>query len=391
MIKILTVVGARPQFIKAAAINRVFRTQYGDVAREIIVHTGQHYDRNMSEVFFSELEIEQPAYNLGIGSCSHGAQISGIIRGLEEILEKEKPAYVILYGDTNSTLAGAVAASRMLIPVAHIEAGLRSYKKSMPEEVSRIICDHVSSLMFCPTLTSVKNLVHEGFDADALPPYHADHPGIFHSGDVMYDNAMYYSRKAEQIAAEPGTWRDIPTEYVLATIHRDFNTDHPERLRNMIEALNRISLQYKIPVVLPIHPRTAGMIKSNLNTSTEELQQKNPLLRIIEPASYLKMLYLEKNARMVITDSGGVQKEAYFFKKPCILLREETEWTELLENKSAILADADPERIVAAFEHFIRHEITDFPPLFGNGKAAEYICREIIKVVKNNTDASDFH
>lgn len=379
MIKIVTVVGARPQFIKAAAISRIFRTLYRKEVNEIMVHTGQHYDHNMSEIFFSELEIEKPKYNLSIGSCSHGVQISGIVSGLEKVFIKEKPDFVLLYGDTNSTLAGAIAASRMLIPIAHVEAGLRSYKKTMPEEVSRIICDHVSSLLFCPTLTSVRNLEREGFITDSFPPYHSDHPGIFHSGDVMYDNALYYTQKVVNLPIIIENQPIIDGEYVLATIHRDFNTDLLFRLQNLLNALSILSEQNRVPVILPLHPRTLGVIKNSLNITIKELKREIPLLIIIEPASYLKMLNLEKNAKMVITDSGGVQKEAYFFGKPCIILREETEWTELLENNSGILTDADPQRILAAYDYFSRNIIHNFPPLFGDGKAAEYICKEIIK------------
>lgn len=380
MIKILTVIGARPQIIKAAALSRAITNSFSDKLKEIIVHTGQHYDNNMSEVFFDELNIPRPDYNLNVGSGSHGKQTASMIEGIEEILLKEKPACIVLYGDTNSTLAGAVAASKINIPVVHIEAGLRSFNKSMPEEVNRIMCDHVSTLLFSPTKTGYQNLMKEGFKENNPAPFSADNPKVFHCGDVMYDNSLYFSEVAEERTDILQKNELQKNEFILATIHRNNNTDDPDRINSLFSALHKIANENEVKVVLPLHPRTAKLLSKNLTSELYSNIKLNKFIQIIEPVSFLEMIALEKNALLVMTDSGGVQKEAFFFKKPCIILRSETEWVELVECGSAKVVDADEKKIIAAFNDFKNAKDLKFANLFGDGKAAEFICNEIIKL-----------
>ena len=378
MIKILTVIGARPQIIKAAALSRAIKSHFSASLHEVIVHTGQHYDANMSQVFFDELGIPAPNYNLNTGSGSHGKQTAAMIIGIEEILLNEKPSAIVLYGDTNSTLAGAIAASKIHIPVVHIEAGLRSFSKLMPEEVNRIMCDHVSTLLFSPTKTGFNNLVKEGFKEDAKKPYTSDNPKIYHCGDVMYDNSLYFSHISESkttIIARLGLKNN---NFILATIHRNNNTDEPTRLNALFKSLNDISIKYQLDVVLPLHPRTAKLLESNLDADTLKKVKANFMFKITEPVSFLEMVALEKNCKLVMTDSGGVQKEAFYFKKPCIILRPETEWVELVECGAAIVTDADEVKIKQAFEILSAKQDLLFPDLYGDGKASEFICRELI-------------
>lgn len=375
---IVTVIGARPQIIKAAAVSRSVRNHYQEDIREVIVHTGQHYDNNMSQVFIDELEIPRPAYNLGVGSATHGIQTARMIEGIESILEKEKPGMIILYGDTNSTLAGAVAASKIHVPVAHIEAGLRSFNKSMPEEINRIVCDHCSTLLFSPTLSGYNNLVREGFNPMALPPYHSDNPKIYHCGDVMFDNSLHFAGVAEKTTSIIQHLQLQPGKFILSTIHRNGNTDVPERLESIFRALLGLSEQSGLPVILPIHPRTAKMLELQLTSETLDRIKLQNSLRIIPPASFLEMLILEKNAALILTDSGGVQKEAYFFRKPAVILRAETEWTEIIEAGAGRLCDASEEQIVSSGMRFLNHPPEHFPEVFGDGRAADYILSEIL-------------
>jgi UDP-GlcNAc3NAcA epimerase len=377
-IKIVTIIGARPQIIKAAALSRAIRTKFRDHIEEIIVHTGQHYDENMSEVFFEELEIPRPDYNLGVGSASHGVQTARMIEGIEKILLTEKPDFMVLYGDTNSTLAGAVAASKLHIPVAHIEAGLRSFNKTMPEEINRILCDHCSTLLFSPTKTGFDNLIKEGFNAGATAPYNQDNPCIYHCGDVMFDNSLHFAEIAEEKSTVLAGHNLIPNTFILSTIHRDNNTDQPERLNSIFRALLEISVLSGQKIVLPIHPRTTKMLPQKLEKALFDRVNSNSEILIIPPASFLDMIVLEKNTSMVITDSGGVQKEAYFFEKPCIILRSETEWKEIVEVGAAIIANADEERIISAWKSFQNNDNLKFTPVFGNGEAAEFICEAMI-------------
>ena len=389
MIKLLTVIGARPQIIKAAALSRAIRNSFSDRLQEIILHTGQHYDRNMSQVFFDELEIPHPDFNLNVGSGAHGQQTALMIKGIEEHICKVKPQFIILYGDTNSTLAGAVAASKAGVDVVHIEAGLRSFNKRMPEEVNRIVCDHVSTLLFTPTIAGYQNLLREGFSDNNSQPFNIDNPGLFHCGDIMYDNSLYFTTLAEKKSDILKKHNLQPQEFVLVTIHRDLNTDNPIRLTAIFETLNKLAYSYKIDFILPLHPRTAKMINELLAKELIAQITKNRYIKIIQPVSFLEMIMLEKAARMIITDSGGVQKEAYFFKKPSIILRPETEWIEIVENKVGILANANPEKIENAFLNFMKSGNLDFPPLFGDGKAAEFICNLLIETyqfkIKSNS------
>jgi UDP-GlcNAc3NAcA epimerase len=379
MLKLVTIIGARPQIIKAAALSRAIKNKYSTQIKEIIVHTGQHYDANMSQVFFDELGIPSPDYNLNAGSGSHGKQTAAMLSGIEEILLNERPDAIVLYGDTNSTLAGAIAASKIHIPVIHIEAGLRSFSKSMPEEVNRVVCDHVSSFLFSPTKTGFDNLVKEGFNKDAQPPFHADNPKIYHCGDVMYDNSLYFSAVSE---TKTGILQKLKLQkngFILATIHRNNNTDEPARLNSLFRSLHDISLKYGLQVVLPLHPRTAKLLENNLSADLYKTIRSNDLLVVTGPASFLEMIALEKNCKLVMTDSGGVQKEAFYFEKPCIILRPETEWVELVECGAAIVTDADQERIKTAFEKLVAKTDLKFPRLYGDGRAAEFICGEIVK------------
>jgi UDP-GlcNAc3NAcA epimerase len=378
MFKIVTIIGARPQIIKAAALSRAIKNKFPDKIKEIIVHTGQHYDANMSQVFFDELGIPVPDYNLNVGSGSHGKQTAAMITGIEDILLNEKPNAIVLYGDTNSTLAGAVAASKIHVPVVHIEAGLRSFNKAMPEEVNRILCDHVSTLLFSPTATGFKNLLKEGFKEKPLPPFGADNPKAYQCGDVMYDNSLYFSHVAEEktnILEQYGLQRN---KFILATIHRNNNTDEPKRLNALFKSLNDISIQYKLKVILPLHPRTAKLLAHNLNPELYKAVNSNADFVIAEPASFLEMIALEKNCALVMTDSGGVQKEAFYFEKACVILRPETEWVELVECGTAIVADADENRIKSAFTKLYSSTGLKFPKLYGDGHAAEFICEEML-------------
>ncbi len=370
MIKIVTIIGARPQIIKAAALSRTIKENFSNEINEVIVHTGQHYDENMSQVFFDELGIPTPNYNLGVGSGSHGVQTSKMIEGIEEILIKEKPDYLIVYGDTNSTLAGAIAASKIHIPIVHIEAGLRSYNKAMPEEINRICCDHCSTMLFSPTATGYNNLIKEGFNPENKKPYTIDNPGIYHCGDVMYDNSLHFAEMAND--------KRLKTKgnYILCTIHRNNNTDKPERLSSIVKALLKLSEEKEI--VIPLHPRTKKLLDVNLSSDIYNKLINNERIHIIPPASFLEMIRLEKNADLVITDSGGVQKEAFFFKKPCIIIRSETEWKEIVECGAAIIADANEEKIIDSYYQFIQKENQEYPEYFGDGKAAFFICNELI-------------
>jgi len=312
LVKCICVVGARPQFIKASIVSRQIRAR-GDI-REVLVHTGQHYDPNMSDVFFEDMCIPRPDYHLGVGSGPHGAQTGQMLEAIERVLEHERPDWALVYGDTNSTLAGAIAAAKMQIPVAHVEAGLRSFNRRMPEEINRVLSDHVSDVLFAPTETAVTNLTNEGILGKK----------IINVGDVMYDAALFYSaqttgrsRILKQLALTPGA-------YVLSTIHRAENTDEPERLRVILEGLSTVGRD--IEVILPLHPRTRERLQH-----LQWTEAATHHIRIVDPVGYLDMVMLEKHAGLIVTDSGGVQKEAFFHRVPCVTLRDETEWVELVK------------------------------------------------------------
>ena len=376
MIRLLTVIGARPQIIKAAAISRAVSNLFSDQIEERILHTGQHYDANMSQVFFDELGIPAPVYNLGIGSSSHGVQTARMIAGIEGVLTSERFDGIVLYGDTNSTLAGAVAASKIHVPIFHVESGLRSFNMTMPEEVNRIVCDHLSSVCFTPTQTGFDNLMKEGLME--LPVKFKNGKGrlVVNSGDVMYDNSVYYSSFAEKrsdILARLGV---SPNEYILTTIHRPNNTDYPPRLTSIVSTLLDITERDGITMVLPMHPRTRNILENNIDNVTYHRMKTSPLVRIIPPASFFDIIVLEKNARIVMTDSGGVQKESFFFERPCVILRPETEWVEILEHGAGIIADADPRRIMEAYSKLI-NTTPVFPLLFGNAHASELILETV--------------
>jgi len=382
MINILTIIGARPQIIKAAAISRAIKNKFSDKITEIVVHTGQHYDENMSEVFFSELGIPKPAYNLNVGSGTHGKQTAAMISGIEEILIKENPDCIVLYGDTNSTLAGALAGSKIHVPVVHIEAGLRSFNKSMPEEINRIICDHVSTLLFSPTSAGFNNLLNEGFKDHSNKPYTIDNPKIYHCGDVMYDNSFYFAQVAESKTEILKNLGLESNKFILGTIHRDNNTDNKERLSSIFSTFDKISRERDLKIILPLHPRTSKLLKQNLDHDVYEIVMANENIKIIPSVSFLEMIVLEKNSFLIMTDSGGVQKEAFFFKKPCLILRAETEWTELVDQGAALICDADETKIMSGFEHFYNNPQVNFSEIYGDGKASEFICEQILETFK---------
>ncbi len=352
--KIVTVVGARPQFIKAAPVSRVLRQTHS----EILIHTGQHYDENMSAVFFAELGLPRPDVNLGVGSGSHGAQTAAMLAGIEAVLLAEKPDRVLVYGDTNSTLAGALAAAKLHIPVAHVEAGLRSFNQKMPEEINRVLTDHISDLLFCPSQTAVDNLAAGGITR-----------GVHLVGDVMADALLW---AAEHARAESTILEQVGVQekgYLLATVHRAENTNDPVRLRAILDAFAALDEL----IVFPIHPRTRKCIE-NL-TPKSKIQN----LKSIDPVGYLDMVRLEQAARMILTDSGGIQKEAYWLGVPCVTLRDETEWVETVEAGWNVLTGAETARIVAAVRDFAPPE--KWPALYGDGRAAERIgdCLRIMR------------
>ena len=373
--KIVTVIGARPQFIKAAAVSRAIAFHNQNVSseldriEEVIVHTGQHYDTNMSHVFFEELEIPEPHINLGVGSGPHGQQTGQMLMQIENVLQEGKPDWVVVYGDTNSTLAGALAAVKIHIPVAHVEAGLRSFNRVMPEEHNRVLTDHCADLLFCPTETAVGNLEKEGVTN-----------GVHLVGDVMYDSVLFNTQLAEKksrildrLELEPGT-------YALATVHRAENTDDANRLRAIFSAFEEISSN-NLPVIVPLHPRTEKqLIQHNISLSST---------RVIEPVSYLDMLMLEKEAKLIMTDSGGVQKEAYWMKVPCITLRDETEWVETVESGFNVLVGADKSKIVLSAKTDRKTDMLE--PFYGDGNSSEKIIRTIEPFPIKSTNLRDKH
>jgi len=377
MKKIITVIGARPQIIKAAAISRAIKNNFSNKILEVIVHTGQHYDENMSQIFFEELEIPFPNYNLNVGSGSHGDQTAKMLEGLENIYVKEKPDAVIVYGDTNSTIAAALAAAKIHIPVIHIEAGLRSFNKAMPEEINRIACDHMSTLLFTPSETGHRNLLNEGIKNDQKEAATIDNPKIYLCGDIMYDNSLYFSAMSEQKSKILKELEITTDEFILCTIHRDTNTDDTSNLNAIFRALLRIQKTTNLKIVLPLHPRTKEKLNSHLdeNLLTEINQNKN--FKIIPATGFLDIISLEKNARLIITDSGGLQKEAFFFQKPCVILRDQTEWIEIVENGNALIAGANELKIISSVETLIKRTDFTYPNLYGDGNAANFICKKI--------------
>ena len=366
-IKVISVIGARPQFIKAAAICRAVSTYnasgYSSVIDHVLMHTGQHYDQNMSDVFFDELDIPQPDYNLGVGSASHGVQTGRMLEAIEEILLKEQPDWILVYGDTNSTLAGALAAVKLHIRVGHIEGGLRSFNRKMPEEINRVLTDHIATLIFCPTERAVENLTREGVTS-----------GVKMVGDVMYDCALFYAKKAEERENDVLERFNISRKnYLLATVHRAENTDNLERLESIFRAFQEVGTT-DCPIILPIHPRTAEKIRSISNNSSKNIH-------LVPPVSYIEMVALERNSRIILTDSGGIQKEAFFHGIPCVTLRDETEWVETIEMGGNILAGADTSSIVKSVQRMleINHEGTKKTNVYGDGKSSVAIVKALFE------------
>ena len=375
MLKLLNIVGARPQIIKAAALSRAIKNRFADRVEEKILHTGQHYDNNMSQVFFDELGIPKPEYNLHVGSGSHGEQTAKMISGIEQVLQNEPFDAIVVYGDTNSTLAGAVAAAKLHVPVVHIEAGLRSFNMAMPEEQNRIVCDQLSSLLFAPTETGIENLRNEGFFASKTMFPNGKKREVYNSGDIMYDNSLFFAKLAQEKTSVLEKYGLVKEAYALVTIHRDNNTDNPERLTSIFKVILQIAEAND--VIIPLHPRTSKLLESNLEPSVYK-RLKESKVKIVPPASFLEMTALEQNSRIVLTDSGGVQKEAYYFQKPCVIMRPETEWVEIVEQGAGIIADASTDAIVKAYNDLTNRRI-EFPQIFGDGRAAEYILERIVK------------
>lgn len=359
MIKIVTIVGARPQLIKAAAISRVIRSEFADRVTEVLVHTGQHYDENMSKVFFDELDIPHPKYNLEISGGQHGAMTGRMLEAVEGVLLEEGPDWVLIYGDTNSTLAGALAAVKMHIPVAHVEAGLRSFNMRMPEEINRIVADRVSRLLFCPTDIAVRNLTTEGVTH-----------GVHKVGDVMFDVSLYYRDVARRHSNAMQRFSLAEGGYVLATCHRQENTDDPARLKAILGALG--DLAERMPLLLPLHPRTRNII------AQRGLADVLGKATLVEPLSYVDMVRLEQSARVILTDSGGVQKEAFFYQVPCVTMRDETEWTETVDLGWNRLVGADRSLIVDAVLGAARPVGNGAQP-YGNGEASKAIIEELLR------------
>jgi UDP-GlcNAc3NAcA epimerase len=371
-IKLLTVIGARPQFIKAATVSRAVRvhnnnvqaTGQGTAIHEVICHTGQHFDANMSDVFFDQMDIPRPDHHLGIANLSHGAMTGRMCEGIEALIQRERPDWLLVYGDTNSTLAGALAAAKLKLPVAHVEAGLRSHNPAMPEEINRVLTDRISTLLLCPTTTAVSNLEREGFP---YPTTTGETQRIENVGDVMYDAVLYY-RDFARTRISLDTWGLDDQGYAVCTLHRQENTDDPERLNGILAALRAISRE--LPVVLPLHPRTR-----------QRLERENQIadldgLTLIDPLPYLEMQRLQISAQVILTDSGGMQKEAYFHGVPCITFREETEWLETVECGWNQLVGADMDRIFTAFLNARRPTGPQSTP-YGHGNAAQHILAKV--------------
>ncbi len=357
MKKIITILGARPQFVKAAVLSRIISDK--NEIEEVIIHTGQHYDSNMSEVFFEEMEIPKPKYNLNINGLSHGAMTGQMLEEIEKVLLKEKPNAVVIYGDTNSTIAGALAAKKLDIKVIHIEAGLRSYNMQMPEEINRILTDRISDLLLCPTDTAINNLQKEGFNNMNIK--------VVKCGDIMKDAVTFYGKTSSE---KSSVIKDLKLEgkaFLLATIHRQENTDNLEKLKSIFEGLETISKEMQ--VILPLHPRT------------KQILEKHSLMyniKIIDPVGYFDMLELLKHCKMVVTDSGGIQKEAFFNKKHCIIVREETEWIELVDNDFAKIVGSNKQKMIDAFHAFNNSESNFSVNLYG-----ENVGNSIYTEIKN--------
>lgn len=375
---IVALIGARPQIIKHSAIERAVEKQFQSAINLITIHSGQHYSPDMSEVFFTELGIPKPAINLNVGSLSHAHQTALMMEKLDDFLANTSCDAFLVYGDTNSTLAGALVASKRGIPLIHIEAGLRSFDKAMPEEINRIMTDHVSSLLFCPTQTAVTNLKNENIT------HHSDgtinKPAVFECGDIMYDNSLFFAQVAMEKSTILSQYELREDAYILATVHRNTNTDNQTNLNAIFKALLDVIRSHQTTIVLPLHPRTRKMMTELLDEQLRMEIESEKRLKIISPVGFLDMIVLEKNAKLILTDSGGVQKEAYFFNKPAVIFRPHTEWVEIVENGCAKLVDADEQKIIEAVAYYFNMPQNTFPKIFGDGNAASFILNKVIEL-----------
>lgn len=377
--KILTIIGARPQIIKSAALSRSIQSVYSENFNEIVIHTGQHYDKEMSDLFFNELELNEPQYNLGVGGVIDALQLSRMLTALADIIEKESPDCILVYGDTNSTLAGALTASKFSIPLIHIEAGLRSYDKTMPEEVNRVLTDHLSAILFCPTYSAIENLKKEGLVSSNSNNATSNAPKIFHCGDIMLDNSLYYSNTSASKSKVLEELELDTNEYLLVTVHRKENVDKPEKLGEILKGFLKLANSQPNPIVWPLHPRTKKAIYESLNVDLIKAFFANKNIKVTQPLGFLDMIALEKNTKLIITDSGGIQKEAYFFRKPCLVLRDNTEWIELVQNGNAMLCEIEASQILNKANTLMMKEDFTFPAFYGDGNAADFICKKIIE------------
>ncbi len=379
MVKMVTAVGARPQIIKAAALSRAIALQPAGKIKQVLVHTGQHYDSNMSDRYFEELELPKPDYHFSLESTSPVTQLAGMILKMEEVLQKENPHLMLVYGDTHSTLAATIAAAKLNIPIAHVEAGLRSFNRDMPEEANRIACDHASTFLFAPTPGAITQLKNEGIINSPSSPHTRSHPLVLHSGDIMLDNTIFYLEKALNASEVLNQKRLNKNEFGLVTIHRNINTDNPENLQNLIASLLHFSKKIKLQLIFPVHPRTRKILDAQSATKTTIDPQDRERLIFCDALPYFDMLLLEKHCKVILTDSGGVQKEAFFLKKPCIVLRDETEWTELIEMNVAALAGYHGQQIEKSWNSLNeRNKAIQDSSIFGNGNAATLILNAIL-------------
>ena len=378
MIKLITILGARPQFIKAVAVSSIIRQNFGNRISEYILHTGQHFDENMSDVFFQELGLPKPHYRLVAASPDKSIRPGEMIDGISEILRSENPDVVLVYGDTNSTLAGAIAASNLKIPLVHIEAGLRSYNKNMPEELNRMVCDHLSTLLFSPTPQGIRNLAIEGIRHHEPSNLSLSNPGVYLCGDVMLDVALHFKAKVADMQWSEIGLKDPGKPWILCTIHREQNASNPENLTSLLRAIKQLPDTHQCAVIWPVHPRTRKALDDLPGKELVSDILNHPQITLCDPLSYLKTQFLLHHCHIVLTDSGGLQKEAFFAGKPSVIMRSETEWTELLDNGYAMLCDTDINKMNAAIKAQWSRDMKNLPSFYGNGHAAASIVEHIL-------------
>jgi UDP-GlcNAc3NAcA epimerase len=379
MLKIVTIVGARPQFIKAASVSNIIREKFADQIQEIIIHSGQHYDFNMSEVFFSQLNVPKPDYFLNVGSNSHAIQTAEMMIAIEKVLIETKPNMVLVYGDTNTTLAGALTASKLNIPVVHIEAGLRSFNKKEPEEQNRILTDHLSTYLFCPTEQALKNLKNENFMLNSSNSPSINSPQVLNVGDVMYDLFLKFKSKLNE---HPKTVYFKNQQFILVTIHRAGNVQEKNNLEGILSSIVSLANDGN-NVLIPLHPGTLKKVNDYIDHDLRNALLNHPKILVREPLSYLDLVHALDSSFLVMTDSGGLQKEAYFSRKPCVVIRNETEWVELIQNNFAIIGGNEENEILIAVEKAKSISIPQWSNLYGNGDACEKICKTLLKRVSN--------